>query len=58
MKEQQADNRITRLRRRYVNEIPFISIQRARYYTEKWRETQHGKNFFGGAGSALHEACL
>ncbi|MBI9083655.1 MAG: hypothetical protein JEZ11_08650 [Desulfobacterales bacterium] len=40
MKEQQANNRITRLRRRYVNEIPFISIQRARYYTEKWRETQ------------------
>jgi len=41
MKEQQANNRITRLRRRFVNEIPFISIQRARYYTEKWRETQH-----------------
>lgn len=34
------DDRITRLRRRYQTEVPRISIERARYYTESWRATE------------------
>ncbi len=34
--------RIKRLRKRYQTEIPKISIERAKYFTEKWLET--GKN--------------
>ncbi len=36
-----SDRRIKRLRERYQTEIPFISIQRAKYYTEKWFETEN-----------------
>ena len=32
--------RITRIRERYQTETPWISSQRARYYTEKWLETE------------------
>ncbi len=35
-----ANDRISRLRRRYCEETPYISVERARYYTEKWRETE------------------
>ncbi len=35
-----AGERITRLRRRYCEETPKISVERARYYTEKWQETE------------------
>ncbi|HDP79539.1 MAG TPA: hypothetical protein ENN21_01710 [Spirochaetes bacterium] len=35
-----AGERIERIRARYLDEVPFISIERARYYTEKWRETE------------------
>jgi len=36
-----ASNRIKRLRRRYLDEMPFISIQRAKLYTDKWKETEN-----------------
>lgn len=36
-----ASDRIKRIRKRYLDEIPFISIERARYYTEKWKETEN-----------------
>lgn len=35
-----ASERIKRIRRRYLDETPAISIERARYYTESWRETE------------------
>jgi pyruvate-formate lyase len=35
-----ASERIKRFRRRFLDEVPFISIERARYYTEKWKETE------------------
>lgn len=35
-----ASERIARLRRRYQEEVPRISIQRARLYTESWRATE------------------
>jgi len=34
------DDRITRIRRRYQTEVPRLSIERARYYTESWRATE------------------
>ncbi len=34
--------RIARIRRRYQTEIPVISIERARLYTDKWRELENG----------------
>lgn len=33
-------NRINRMRRRYQTEKPVISIQRAKFFTEKWRELE------------------
>ena len=33
--------RIRRLRERYQVEMPKISIERAKYYTEKWLETKN-----------------
>jgi formate C-acetyltransferase len=33
-----ASERIKRFRRRYLDEIPYISIDRAYFYTEKWKE--------------------
>jgi pyruvate-formate lyase len=35
-----ASDRIKRFRLRYLKDVPVISIERARYYTEKWRETE------------------
>ncbi len=35
-----AVDRINRLRRRYCEDVPIISMERARCYTEKWRETE------------------
>jgi pyruvate-formate lyase len=36
----EASERIKSLRRRFLDEKPFISIERAKYYTEKWQETE------------------
>ena len=36
----EPEDRITRLRKRYQQDVPKISIERARYYTEKWKETE------------------
>ncbi|MFX1443434.1 MAG: pyruvate formate lyase family protein [Promethearchaeota archaeon] len=36
-----ASERIKRFRRRFLDEIPFVSIERAKYYTEKWKETEN-----------------
>ena len=36
-----ASERIKRFRRRFLDEIPFVSIERAKYYTEKWQETEY-----------------
>jgi len=33
-------DRIAELRKRYQEDVPRISIERARFYTEKWRETE------------------
>lgn len=35
-----AADRIARLRRRYLDDVAVVSIQRARYYTESWKETE------------------
>ncbi len=32
--------RIKRIRRRFIEDIPIISIERAKYFTEKWHETE------------------
>ncbi len=37
-----ASERIQRIRRRYHEEVPVISIERAKYYTEKWKKTETG----------------
>ena len=36
-----ASERIKRIRRRLLDEIPLISIERAQLYTEKWKETEN-----------------
>jgi pyruvate-formate lyase len=36
-----ASERIKRLRKRYLDEKVWISIERAKYYTETWRETEN-----------------
>jgi formate C-acetyltransferase len=36
-----ASERIKRLRRRFLDEKPYISIERAKFYTEKWKETEN-----------------
>jgi pyruvate-formate lyase len=36
-----ASDRIKRIRKRYLCDLSVISVQRARYYTEKWRETEN-----------------
>ena len=41
---EQIDNasaRIKRIRKRYLDDVPIISIQRAKLYTEKWIETEN-----------------
>ncbi len=35
-----SNDRIKRIRQRYQNETPVISIERAKYYSEKWFETE------------------
>jgi len=45
------EDRIHRLRRRYQEDVPRISIQRARFYTEKWQETEEE-----GASAAVRVA--
>ncbi len=35
-----ASDRIKRIRRRFLDDIPIISIERAKLYTEKWKETE------------------
>jgi pyruvate-formate lyase len=37
-----ASDRIKRVRRHYLRDLSVISIERAKYYTEKWRETEEG----------------
>lgn len=37
------NHRIQRLRERYQTDIPKISIQRAKYYSDKWFETENSK---------------
>jgi len=37
--EKATDGRIARLRKRYHDEVPRISIERADYYTREWRRT-------------------
>jgi formate C-acetyltransferase len=37
MKHEGATERIKRLKQRYLKEMPFISIQRAKLFTDKWR---------------------
>lgn len=36
----EAGERIKRLRRRYLDEPVWISVERAKYYTEKWGDTE------------------
>lgn len=36
----EASERIKRLRKKYHDDVPRLSIERARYYTEKWQETE------------------
>ncbi|MBY9003572.1 MAG: hypothetical protein KGD73_06345 [Candidatus Lokiarchaeota archaeon] len=36
-----ASDRIKRFRSRYLDEMPFISIERAKFYTDKWKETEN-----------------
>jgi pyruvate-formate lyase len=36
-----ASERIKHLRQRLLDELPYISIERARFYTEKWKETEN-----------------
>ncbi len=35
-----ASDRIKRLRKRFLKDVPVISIERAKLYTEKWQETE------------------
>lgn len=35
-----ASERIKRMRKRYLEELSIVSIERAKYYTEKWTETE------------------
>ncbi len=48
----EAGERIKRLRKRYLDEIVWVSVERARYYTEKWRETE-GSGLSPGVRVAL-----
>jgi len=47
-----ASERIKRIRRRFLDDIPLISIERAQLYTEKWKETKN-KGFPLGVRVAL-----
>jgi len=39
--------RISRIHKRYLKDLSIISIERARYYTEKWRETENSNTPIG-----------
>ncbi|MBN2157562.1 MAG: hypothetical protein JW776_16060 [Candidatus Lokiarchaeota archaeon] len=39
--EDEANARIKRFRTRFLKEIPYISIQRAKFYTQKWKELKN-----------------
>ncbi len=47
-----ASERIKRIRRRFLDDTPLISIERAQLYTEKWKETEN-KDFSLGVRVAL-----
>jgi pyruvate-formate lyase len=36
-----ANERIKRIRKRFLDEVPVISIERAKLYTERWKETEN-----------------
>ena len=36
-----ASERIKRMRKRFIEEMAYISIDRAKYYTENWQETEN-----------------
>jgi pyruvate formate-lyase/glycerol dehydratase family glycyl radical enzyme len=36
-----ASERIKSFRKRYLDDVPYISIERAKYYTKKWQETEN-----------------
>jgi pyruvate-formate lyase len=40
MSGNEAGERIKRIKKRYREDVPVISIERARYYTDSWRETE------------------
>lgn len=48
----EASDRIKRFRKRFLDDMPQISIERAKYYTDKWRETEKS-NFPTGVRVAL-----
>ena len=48
----EASDRIKRFRKRFLDDMPQISIERAKYYTDKWRETEKS-NFPNGVRVAL-----
>jgi pyruvate-formate lyase len=47
-----ASERIKRFRKRFLDNTPYISIERAKYYTEKWKEMEDS-NFPLGVRVAL-----
>ena len=47
-----ASERIKRIRSRFLDDVPLISIERAQLYTEKWKETEN-KGFPLGVRVAL-----
>src|SRR5512136_2314612 len=46
--KENISERLTNLRRKYQETITFVSVQRARYYTEMWKETE-------GKGLSINE---
>ena len=36
----EVSERIKKLRERYQREVPRISLERAKFFTEKWRQTE------------------
>ena len=48
-----VNERITRLRERYQKEIPKISIERAKFFTEKWFELENNSDISIGERIAL-----
>ena len=43
-KTEQSSERVQRLRTKYHDDFPVISIQRARYFTEMWKNTEHDES--------------